>query len=57
MPATTYVVSGFSRTVVFTSLRCALSGFAAMGMEILWLRHFNLLLGRVPGGLLARCSP
>ena len=22
-----------------------LSGFAAMGMEIVWLRHFNLLLG------------
>ena len=29
----------------FTSLALALSGFAAMGLEILWLRHFNLLLG------------
>ena len=23
----------------------ALSGFAAMGMEIVWFRHFSLLLG------------
>ena len=45
MPSTTYVVSGFSRTVVFTILALALSGFAAMGIEILWLRHFNVLLG------------
>ena len=30
---------------VWTSLALALSGFAAMGLEILWLRHFNLLLG------------
>ena len=28
-----------------TSLALALSGFAAMGMEILWFRHFTLLLG------------
>jgi spermidine synthase len=27
------------------SLALALSGFASMGMEILWLRHFTLLLG------------
>ena len=33
------------REVVWTSLALALSGFAAMGMEILWLRHFTLLLG------------
>jgi spermidine synthase len=29
----------------WTSVALMLSGFAAMGMEILWLRHFNLLLG------------
>jgi spermidine synthase len=34
-----------SRAVVWTSLAIGLSGFAAMGMEILWLRHFNLMLG------------
>ncbi len=28
-----------------TSLALALSGFAAMGMEILWFRHFTLVLG------------
>ena len=28
-----------------TSLALALSGFAAMGMEILWFRHFTILLG------------
>jgi spermidine synthase/Flp pilus assembly protein TadD len=31
--------------VGLTSLALALSGFAAMGMEILWFRHFTLLLG------------
>jgi spermidine synthase len=31
--------------VMWTSLALMLSGFAAMGMEIVWLRHFNLLLG------------
>ena len=31
--------------VLWTSLALLLSGFAAMGMEIVWLRHFNLLLG------------
>ncbi len=41
------VVSGFGRTepVVWTAIALALSGFAGMGMEILWLRHFNVLLG------------
>src|SRR4029434_6996888 len=28
-----------------TSLALALSGFAAMGMEIVWFRHFSILLG------------
>jgi spermidine synthase len=31
--------------VVLTALALALSGFAAMGMEILWFRHFSILLG------------
>ncbi len=31
--------------VAWTAAALALAGFAAMGMEILWLRHFNLLLG------------
>jgi spermidine synthase len=31
--------------VVWTALALLLSGFAAMGLEILWLRHFTLLLG------------
>ena len=45
------VASGFRRTnvgteaVLWTSLALALAGFAAMGLEILWLRHFTLLLG------------
>jgi spermidine synthase len=34
-----------SSPLVWTSLALALSGFAAMGMEILWFRHFTLLLG------------
>jgi len=34
-----------SHAVAFTSVALALSGFAAMGMEILWFRHFTLLLG------------
>ena len=32
-------------SLFFTALALALSGFAAMGMEILWVRHFTLLLG------------
>jgi spermidine synthase len=31
--------------VSWTSLAIACSGFAAMGMEIVWLRHFSILLG------------
>src|SRR5437867_1316522 len=31
--------------VALTSLALALSGFAAMGLEILWFRHFSILLG------------
>jgi spermidine synthase len=34
-----------SSALAWTSLALALSGFAAMGMEILWFRHFTLLLG------------
>jgi spermidine synthase len=33
------------RGVAWTAAALALAGFAAMGMEILWLRHFTLLLG------------
>jgi spermidine synthase len=42
---------GLSRTgsgaevVFWTSLALALAGFGAMGLEILWVRHFTLLLG------------
>jgi spermidine synthase len=31
--------------VELTSLALAMSGFAALGMEILWFRHFTVLLG------------
>ncbi|MEO8258745.1 MAG: tetratricopeptide repeat protein [Acidobacteriota bacterium] len=31
--------------VMWTSFALGLSGFAALGMEILWFRHFTLLLG------------
>jgi len=31
--------------VPLTSLALAMSGFAAMGLEILWFRHFSILLG------------
>jgi spermidine synthase len=31
--------------VVFPALALFMSGFAAMGIEIVWLRHFGLLLG------------
>ncbi len=34
-----------SSGLVWTGLALAMSGFAAMGMEILWFRHFTLLLG------------
>jgi spermidine synthase len=33
------------KAVVFTSVALALSGFAALGMEILWFRHFSIMLG------------
>jgi len=33
------------RAVIFTSIALALTGVAAMGMEILWFRHFTILLG------------
>jgi spermidine synthase len=33
------------RSLVFVCAAIALSGFAALGMEILWLRHFTLQLG------------
>jgi spermidine synthase len=33
------------RAVIFTSVALALAGVAAMGMEILWFRHFTILLG------------
>ncbi|MBI4885661.1 MAG: tetratricopeptide repeat protein [Acidobacteria bacterium] len=32
-------------TTAWTSLAIALSGFAAMGMEIVWFRHFSIVLG------------
>ena len=41
-PATT---NGSGRAVVLTSLAVMLSGLAALGMEILWFRHFTILLG------------
>ena len=31
--------------VFLTSVALALTGFAAMGMEIVWFRHFSILLG------------
>ncbi|PYR27350.1 MAG: hypothetical protein DMF92_16485, partial [Acidobacteria bacterium] len=34
-----------SSVLAWTSAALSLSGFAAMGMEILWFRHFTLLLG------------
>ena len=33
------------RAVILTSIALALTGVAAMGMEILWFRHFTILLG------------
>ncbi|HLG59188.1 MAG TPA: tetratricopeptide repeat protein [Vicinamibacterales bacterium] len=33
------------RPLILTSLALAMSGVAAMGMEMLWLRHFSILLG------------
>lgn len=34
-----------SDPVVFTAMALALTGFAALGMEILWFRHATILLG------------
>jgi spermidine synthase len=34
-----------TKPLILTSLALAMAGFAAMGMEILWLRHFSILLG------------
>jgi spermidine synthase len=34
-----------SRAVLWTAVALSLSGFAALGMEILWLRHLAVLLG------------
>jgi predicted membrane-bound spermidine synthase len=34
-----------TRAVVLTSLALAMTGLAALGMEILWFRHFTILLG------------
>jgi spermidine synthase len=36
---------GVAPAVVLTSVALALTGLAAMGMEILWFRHFTMLLG------------
>ena len=44
-PSATETRAGHFHVVMWTSLALMLSGFAAMGMEIVWLRHFNLLLG------------
>ena len=44
IPAATAADAG-SRPLVLTSLALALTGFAAMGMEILWFRHFSIMLG------------
>jgi spermidine synthase len=48
IPATTDIAAGGRSggdAVVWTSLALGLSGFAALGMEILWFRHFTVLLG------------
>jgi predicted membrane-bound spermidine synthase len=37
--------SGDRRAVILTSLALAMIGLAALGMEILWFRHFTILLG------------
>jgi spermidine synthase len=37
--------TGQTETVVWTAMALLLSGFAAMGLELVWLRHFTLLLG------------
>jgi spermidine synthase len=37
--------SNGTRAVILTSIALAMTGLAALGMEILWFRHFNILLG------------
>jgi spermidine synthase len=44
-PALGPVLAGGSRPVRWVVLALAMSGFAALGMEMLWLRHLALLLG------------
>jgi spermidine synthase len=39
--------SEFRALVPATAAALAMSGFAAMGMEILWFRHFTILLGQL----------
>jgi spermidine synthase len=39
------VANAAGRAVALTSLALMLSGLAALGMEILWFRHFTILLG------------
>ena len=34
-----------SSAVIMAALAVALTGFAAMGMEVVWFRHFSILLG------------
>ena len=38
--------AGRNAALALTSLALAMSGFAAMGMEILWFRHLTILLGQ-----------
>jgi spermidine synthase/tetratricopeptide (TPR) repeat protein len=38
--------AGASPRVALTSLALVMSGFAALGMEIIWFRHFTILLGQ-----------
>lgn len=44
-PDTTNRVKERESAIGWTSGAIALSGFAAMGMEIVWFRHFSILLG------------
>jgi spermidine synthase len=37
--------TGQTETIIWTAIALLLSGFAAMGLELVWLRHFSLLLG------------
>ncbi|OFW05463.1 MAG: hypothetical protein A3I61_14725 [Acidobacteria bacterium RIFCSPLOWO2_02_FULL_68_18] len=40
-----FIATNGGRAVALTSLALAMSGLAALGMEILWFRHFTILLG------------